>query len=497
MAYDIIDSRKYYGIGNGPIYLLKYNILKNGDKFYLQLKLKNTSENIITKFVIKYSDANGVQFYNAENLSIKPGILFFGKTLIPLPSEHFEFIGFEKVFGKKFVTINPSNNPIDRKTTLWADSNLNDPTKYNNSKEKNSTYNKKDNSILVIDIFIGLLVFCILVSAVLSRPWNGILFSSLIRFPDFFDFNEFVVFLLIQPINIAIFVLLLVRFFIKNKQIKYKLDSTKKNLVPCLMWMITLFILAIENSSIIFLIAGLCFLLYYVIKRRSLSKRKKLIKRKITILCFIPTIILARLQCSYGAIPTINLTPKVDVEINGVRYANEIISSTEIIMGNETTYYYYSDIIKVKDVNKKSDKIVIENEIYIRYEVYSYICIDPNAFKNCNANTIVFKLPGVVSSDNTYIEKDTLSYCDKIENLVFEDCINLFIMESEDIFETQKNLNIYLDISEYTFNFYLEEYKHKNYTGIYSYFKDNFNIYYANEWTYDSSGHPVAYTKGW
>lgn len=101
MAYEIIKTETLNNSNNVYITILKYAILKKEDKFYLQLKLKNTSELKITRFKVKFIN-EGVKYINEiNNLDIYPNNTFFDRSLIEIKNENIENIEIYDVYGKK------------------------------------------------------------------------------------------------------------------------------------------------------------------------------------------------------------------------------------------------------------------------------------------------------------------------------------------------------------------------------------------------------------
>ena len=103
MAYEIIEKVTLNNKENKYIKVIKYAILEKDGNFYVQLKLKNTSEYLLKKFDIVYSSDGEEKVYHEEKIEVKPGEVFYEKKLIPIPGEDFDFIGFKGVSGKKYV----------------------------------------------------------------------------------------------------------------------------------------------------------------------------------------------------------------------------------------------------------------------------------------------------------------------------------------------------------------------------------------------------------
>ncbi len=103
MAYEIIEKVTLNNKENKYIKVIKYAILEKDGNFYVQLKLKNTSEYLLKKFDIVYSSDGEEKVYHEEKIEVKPGEVFYEKKLISIPGEDFDFIGFKGVSGKKYV----------------------------------------------------------------------------------------------------------------------------------------------------------------------------------------------------------------------------------------------------------------------------------------------------------------------------------------------------------------------------------------------------------
>lgn len=114
MAYKIL-STDTLDTGNKYIKVEKYAILEKDGDYFLQLKLKNISDFIITKFKIKYDIEKE---YVVENQSINPGEVFFSKNLIPLENNDFKFIDIYDIKGKKTNENLQQENSISKKTSI-------------------------------------------------------------------------------------------------------------------------------------------------------------------------------------------------------------------------------------------------------------------------------------------------------------------------------------------------------------------------------------------
>ena len=345
MAYEIINSREFYEIENGPITLLKYNILRNGDKFYLQLKLINTSNNVITRFSFRYLDGDTEQVYSSEIVNAEPGEEFFTKTLIPLSSENFDFVTFEKIFGKKETTL------VKKEATTTLERKENHKKREYYQDIKNSNSKKVDVLLIIIWLLVVFLAVNIFLPSFMGiYIMNSPLLTFLIPF-------------------IAIMILLIVRDSRKNPFDEDK-KNKKKDLTPSILWIITLYTIAaafliynvttkgstlatsmqfsIENHmnlvfALFFALAGSGVLLFYILKRRKFIKENRLIKRKHILLYNIPLIVLTFIQCL-----TLSTYNSFKTEIDGVIYrcaghpfssAVEVISTDKYIMVIANTDY--------------------------------------------------------------------------------------------------------------------------------------------------------------
>lgn len=90
--------------------LLKYAILEENGRFYLQVKIKNISDSTINSFTMVYKINGEKCKYHVDYIS-NPGEEFLDKTLIEIDDDDFEFIDFKKV--DKDIEEAPDDNDTD------------------------------------------------------------------------------------------------------------------------------------------------------------------------------------------------------------------------------------------------------------------------------------------------------------------------------------------------------------------------------------------------
>ena len=95
MGYKVIKKEEC-NYETNDLKLLKYAILSENEKIYLQLKVKNISDDIINGFTVVYTVDDEKRKYKVDYKS-NPGDEFLEKDLIEIDGYDFEFIAFKEI----------------------------------------------------------------------------------------------------------------------------------------------------------------------------------------------------------------------------------------------------------------------------------------------------------------------------------------------------------------------------------------------------------------
>ena len=112
MAYKILDKKEVNYQKSG-LELVKYAILDNDGKLFLQVKIKNIDTVKIESFTIVFRAYEETIKYDIDYVSA-PGEEFYDKTLIPIEDEDFEFITFKNVVKEKVVSSHEKSEYVEK-----------------------------------------------------------------------------------------------------------------------------------------------------------------------------------------------------------------------------------------------------------------------------------------------------------------------------------------------------------------------------------------------